>query len=184
MTIRWKVRPARELHMVHDQWQALNRAGSGSPALEPAFVLPLLEHFGDGSELLATASAGDGPARDDHTAPHRAGLLADVPAFANARRTLAATARAADRGALPGAFPGASGLPAAGRHHAARSRYPGTPCLDGLACNARLHSNRPHYRGRTVRCLLGGAGQEPQAQHEAPAGTAGKGWDEAAPRLS
>jgi CelD/BcsL family acetyltransferase involved in cellulose biosynthesis len=61
MTIRWKVRPARELHMVADQWQALNQAGSCNPALEPAFVLPLLEHFGDGSELLATASAGGAP---------------------------------------------------------------------------------------------------------------------------
>jgi CelD/BcsL family acetyltransferase involved in cellulose biosynthesis len=61
MTIRWKVRPARELAMVADQWQALNHAGSGSPALESAFVLPLLEHFGDGTELLATASAGGGP---------------------------------------------------------------------------------------------------------------------------
>ena len=61
MTIRWKVRPARELRMVADQWQALNQADSGSPALEPAFVLPLLDHFGDGSELLATASTGDQP---------------------------------------------------------------------------------------------------------------------------
>ena len=61
MTIRWRVRPARELHMVADQWQGLNQAGSGNPALDPAFVLPLLEHFGDGTELLATASAGSGP---------------------------------------------------------------------------------------------------------------------------
>lgn len=61
MTIRWKLRPARELHMVQDEWQALNQAGSGNPALEPAFVLPLLEHFGDGSELLATASTGGRP---------------------------------------------------------------------------------------------------------------------------
>ena len=61
MTIRWKVQPARDLRTVEDQWQALNRAGSGSPALEPAFVLPLLEHFGDGSELLATASSGAAP---------------------------------------------------------------------------------------------------------------------------
>jgi CelD/BcsL family acetyltransferase involved in cellulose biosynthesis len=61
MTIRWNVRPARELHTVADQWQALNQAGSGNPAFDPAFVLPLLEHFGDGTELLATASAGSGP---------------------------------------------------------------------------------------------------------------------------
>ena len=59
MSIRWKVRPARELHSVRDQWQALNH--SRNPALEPAFILPLLEHFGDGSELLATASAGGAP---------------------------------------------------------------------------------------------------------------------------
>ena len=59
MSIRWKVRPARELHRVRDQWQALNH--SGNPALEPRFVLPLLEHFGDGTELLATASAGAEP---------------------------------------------------------------------------------------------------------------------------
>jgi CelD/BcsL family acetyltransferase involved in cellulose biosynthesis len=59
MSTRWKVRPARELHSVRDQWQALNH--SGNPALEPGFVLPLLEHFGDGTELLATASAGGEP---------------------------------------------------------------------------------------------------------------------------
>jgi CelD/BcsL family acetyltransferase involved in cellulose biosynthesis len=58
MSVRWKVQPARDLHMLRDQWQALNEAGSGSPALEPAFVLPLLDHFGDGTELLATASSG------------------------------------------------------------------------------------------------------------------------------
>jgi CelD/BcsL family acetyltransferase involved in cellulose biosynthesis len=61
MSIRWKVRPARELHRVAGEWQALNHAGSGSPALETAFVLPLLEHFGDGTELVATASAGGAP---------------------------------------------------------------------------------------------------------------------------
>lgn len=61
MSIRWKVQPARDLHRVRDQWRALNQAGSGSPVLEPAFVLPLLEHFGNGTELLATAGAEDNP---------------------------------------------------------------------------------------------------------------------------
>src|SRR5688572_14983823 len=61
MTTRWKRQPARDLHMLSDQWQALNQASSGNPALEPEFVLPLLQHFGDDTELLATASAGGGP---------------------------------------------------------------------------------------------------------------------------
>ena len=59
MSIRWKVRPARELHSMRSQWQALNR--SGNPALEPGFMVPLLEHFGDETEVLATASAGGEP---------------------------------------------------------------------------------------------------------------------------
>jgi CelD/BcsL family acetyltransferase involved in cellulose biosynthesis len=61
MTVRWKVRPARELRLVRDQWQALNQAASGNPALEAGFVLQLLEHFGDGAELLAIAAAGGAP---------------------------------------------------------------------------------------------------------------------------
>jgi CelD/BcsL family acetyltransferase involved in cellulose biosynthesis len=61
MNIRWRVRPARDLHIARSQWQSLNQAGSGNPTLELAFVLPLLEHFGNGTELLATAGAEDRP---------------------------------------------------------------------------------------------------------------------------
>lgn len=61
MTIRWKLRPAGELPAARDQWQALNRVAAGNPALDVEFVWPLIEHFGDGRELLAIASSGDEP---------------------------------------------------------------------------------------------------------------------------
>ena len=49
----WKLVPASRFVEYAQDWQALHAAGAASPLLAADFVLPLLEHFGGGAELLA-----------------------------------------------------------------------------------------------------------------------------------
>lgn len=55
--MKWRLAPAGAFAAQAAQWQALNAAGAASPLLEPDFVQPLLTHFGNGGELLATCHA-------------------------------------------------------------------------------------------------------------------------------
>lgn len=50
--MKWKLYPATELHGYADRWQALNHSATDSPVLHPDFVLPLLDKFGNGQEIL------------------------------------------------------------------------------------------------------------------------------------
>lgn len=49
----WAIVPAAQFAAHAQRWQALNAATVDTPLLEPAFVAPLLAHFGSGRELLA-----------------------------------------------------------------------------------------------------------------------------------
>jgi len=49
----WTVVPAREFARHAERWHALHAAGPASPLLAADFVLPLLEVFGTGEEVLA-----------------------------------------------------------------------------------------------------------------------------------
>lgn len=49
----WNLYPINEFRNFQDSWQQLNHAASGSPLLDLDFVLPLLEVFSSGDEILA-----------------------------------------------------------------------------------------------------------------------------------
>ena len=51
--MNWTLLPASRLADHAGRWQSLNDDTGGSPLLSPDFVLPLLEQFGTGRELLA-----------------------------------------------------------------------------------------------------------------------------------
>jgi len=57
MKTNWTFFPLRDLEKRLDEWQDLNRAGPATPLLDVAFVAPLVQHFAEGDELLAVASA-------------------------------------------------------------------------------------------------------------------------------
>lgn len=49
----WNLYPINEFRNFQGSWQQLNHTVSGSPLLSPDFILPLLEVFGRGDEVLA-----------------------------------------------------------------------------------------------------------------------------------
>jgi hypothetical protein len=49
----WTLFPVRDFPKFRDHWQRLNTEGAASPLLDVAFVLPLLDAFGTGKEMLA-----------------------------------------------------------------------------------------------------------------------------------
>ncbi len=61
--MKWTLQPASTLAAqpaLAEAWRNFNAATTRTPLLEPEFVLPLLECFGDGSELLAIGRGQDG----------------------------------------------------------------------------------------------------------------------------
>lgn len=57
--MKWTLLPASALAEHAEAWRSFNAATTRSPLLEPEFVLPLLECFGQGDELLAICHAND-----------------------------------------------------------------------------------------------------------------------------
>jgi hypothetical protein len=49
----WNLFPIRDFQEYQDQWQHLNMEGVATPLLDKLFVLPLLQEFGTGKEVLA-----------------------------------------------------------------------------------------------------------------------------------
>ena len=70
----WQVVPGAAFASVAARWDVLNDAGFRSPVLHSDFVLPLLTHFGDGSERIAFADDAAGGWR-------RAAVVARVNPF-------------------------------------------------------------------------------------------------------
>jgi len=62
MTVSWTLFPVREFRAHQGKWQEINLAGAPSPLLDPAFVMPLIDEFADGSELLAVYGGLQSPA--------------------------------------------------------------------------------------------------------------------------
>lgn len=56
--LRWTLHPARTLAQHAAAWDTLQAASTRVPFLETAFLLPLLQTFGSGSELLALGHRG------------------------------------------------------------------------------------------------------------------------------
>jgi CelD/BcsL family acetyltransferase involved in cellulose biosynthesis len=52
--MKWTFTPAGRFAEQAEEWARLHGEGPASPLLAPDFVLPLLEHFGAGGEVLAT----------------------------------------------------------------------------------------------------------------------------------
>lgn len=60
MTRKWAFFPLRQFPAHQETWQALNLAGPATPLLSHQFLLPAIEEFAHGSELLAVCSSRDG----------------------------------------------------------------------------------------------------------------------------
>ena len=56
--MRWEFRNAKEFERSSHEWDAINDAASGVPALTAVFVALLLKEFGTGRELLAVGYRG------------------------------------------------------------------------------------------------------------------------------
>lgn len=56
----WQLSSARELQIHAAEWDALQRATTDTPFLESAFLLPLLDAFGTGREVLALRRGAKG----------------------------------------------------------------------------------------------------------------------------
>jgi len=61
LTANWTFLPVREFAAHQDKWQEINLAGPASPLLSPAFLLPLIDEFADGRELLAVCGKPHAP---------------------------------------------------------------------------------------------------------------------------
>jgi CelD/BcsL family acetyltransferase involved in cellulose biosynthesis len=61
--LAWTVLPAAQLKAHAADWDALQAASTRTPFLQTDFLLPLLEVFGQGRELLALGRAADGRLR-------------------------------------------------------------------------------------------------------------------------
>jgi CelD/BcsL family acetyltransferase involved in cellulose biosynthesis len=59
--MKWKFVPAAQLDRHLGALEALNAQSAGSPLLSADFVLPLLQEFGTGKEILALCETADGP---------------------------------------------------------------------------------------------------------------------------
>ena len=59
--LKWSCHPIDRLPDWLPAWQALLKQVSDTPLLEPAFILPLLEHFGDGQERLLCCGEPSAP---------------------------------------------------------------------------------------------------------------------------
>ena len=57
----WEFLPLTEFASNRSSWQNLNRAASNTALLDPRFVLPLLEEFASGQEVLGIYSLGNEP---------------------------------------------------------------------------------------------------------------------------
>lgn len=53
MSARWSFFPVQRFAVHQDKWQDINLAGPASALLSPAFVIPSIDAFADGRELLA-----------------------------------------------------------------------------------------------------------------------------------
>ena len=57
----WRIHPISAYADHADSWRALNRAGGGTPLLDPLFVGPLIDAFAGGDEVLAVLEEGGTP---------------------------------------------------------------------------------------------------------------------------
>jgi CelD/BcsL family acetyltransferase involved in cellulose biosynthesis len=60
-SLRWEIAPIGRFGEYAARWDAFQRACANIPFLESAFLLPLLEEFGGGNEMLALAYEGEKP---------------------------------------------------------------------------------------------------------------------------
>ena len=56
----WDLYPGQTFNEHRDAWDMVNAMGSHTPLLDSRFILPLLSHFGTGSETLASYEGQDG----------------------------------------------------------------------------------------------------------------------------
>jgi CelD/BcsL family acetyltransferase involved in cellulose biosynthesis len=57
--MNWSIYPIGEFQNHRDEWQRLNLEGVASPLLHQDFVVPLLQEFGSGSEVIACCKRED-----------------------------------------------------------------------------------------------------------------------------
>ena len=59
--VKWSILPAADITHHVGALEALNRQAAGNPVSDPGFLLPLLNEFGTGTEVLAIAGSTDEP---------------------------------------------------------------------------------------------------------------------------
>jgi hypothetical protein len=59
--MNWNLYPVREFPKYQDQWQRLNSAATASSLLDRDFVLPMLQEFGSGNEVIACCESDGQP---------------------------------------------------------------------------------------------------------------------------
>ena len=59
--MKWQLFPATDLTLHSEVWDCLNQRGPNTPLLDSRFIMPLIQHFGVGHELLAILGEHDDP---------------------------------------------------------------------------------------------------------------------------
>jgi CelD/BcsL family acetyltransferase involved in cellulose biosynthesis len=72
--MKWKILPASELDRHLSALDALNGTSAGTPLLSPGFMLPLLQEFGTGKEILALHETGNEALALAVLVPHGGGI--------------------------------------------------------------------------------------------------------------